>query len=81
MAQGWLTLHANQLVLQGDKGALVYRVDRPPGIYCCHCQAPMADGPEALAHVGRAHPGQPSPDASNPAGYRHDHFYAATRVE
>ena len=81
VAQGWLSLAKGQLVIHGEAGAIVYRIDRPPGYYCCHCEAALDDGPSGADHVQTLHPTAKSPDPSNPAGYRRDHFFACTRVE
>lgn len=81
LADGWLTLSGTRLVLIGTGGALIYRLDRPPGIYCCHCDAAIDDSEAARTHVSGAHADVASPDASNPAGYRYDHFFATTRLE
>jgi hypothetical protein len=80
-ADGWITLSGNRVVLTGTGGALVYRLDRPPGIYCCHCEQGFPEGDVARGHVAETHPGVASPDGNNPAGYRYDHFFATTRLE
>jgi hypothetical protein len=78
---GWLTFTTGQLVIEGVNGNLVYLVERPPGYYCCHCNEPMADGGAAQDHISKYHPGKPSPDPGNPAGYRCDNFYACIRID
>jgi len=54
---------------------LSYKIVRGPGMYCCHCDAPLDDRPEALLHLKASHDGLESPDKQNPSGYRVDHFY------
>lgn len=81
VAQGWLSLSQGRLVIHGADGALVYRLDRPPGLYCAHCDQALADPGTAQDHVATLHPAAPSPDPSNPAGYAQRHYFACTRVE
>jgi len=81
VAEGWLSMGKGKLVIQGEDGAIVYRIARTPGHYCCHCQKAVDDGSGGQAHVAAAHAGKVSPDPSNPAGYRRDNFYACVREE
>lgn len=73
MGQGKITLHT--------KPELKYTIVRPPGLYCAHCNASLADASMAKQHVESAHKGKPSPDESNPAGYRRDNFYTAVKED
>lgn len=79
VAAGWLSMVDGLLTVNGHDGPVVYRIERTPGYYCCHCQAKLSDQTEARAHVTADHGGAASPDASNPAGYRRDNFFACVR--
>lgn len=79
VAEGWLSMGKGKVVLHGEDGDVVYRMERIPGYYCCHCGRKLDDGPGGQVHVAAAHKGTKSPDPSNPAGYRRDNFYACVR--
>lgn len=79
--QGWLTLSKGKLILHTNQEDLVYTVARTPGLYCCHCGASLgedATGQSGQEHVRAMHKDEPSPDPSNPAGYRRTHAYECT---
>ena len=78
VAEGWISMGEGKVVLRTIPPT-AYRILRTPGYYCCHCQKALDDGPAGQAHIAAAHPGKASPDASNPAGYRKDNFYACVR--
>lgn len=81
--EGWLVMGEGQVMIRPVEGpAVIYRIVRAPGHYCCHCDAAIVDAGQMTAgqtkgqrHVAEAHRGQPSPDPNNPAGYRRDNFY------
>lgn len=83
LGEGWLEIGGGQIRVLGDPPA-IYRILRGPGWYCCHCDEPVEadqagrypDEQLGAVHVEEAHPDTPSPDPNNPAGYRHDLFYA-----
>jgi hypothetical protein len=78
LAEGWLSLSKGILTLHTTQEDLTYTILRTPGLYCCHCDAALgedASGAAGRAHVAAVHPGEPSPDAQHPAGYRHVHAY------
>jgi hypothetical protein len=74
IAAGWMTLGQGKIKLH-TKPELTYKVVRVPGLYCCHCRAPMVDSETAKLHVASAHKGRESPDPTNPSGYEHIHYY------
>jgi hypothetical protein len=85
-AEGYLTRTPSGLIeVRGagkDAGRTVtYRVVREPGVYCSFCELPLGSGEDARAHIASEHPGQASPDPSNPAGYRQDNFVEGLLVE
>lgn len=71
---GFLALAGGAVHLKTEP-PLVYRVLRVPGLYCCHCGAAQVSAEQARAHVAAAHPGIPSPDPCNRAGYEQIHYY------
>ena len=87
LKEGWLSIGEGQIRLEATPEALVYRIVRVPGAYCCHCDEPVAGGASAAAvaksmeHVTQAHLGAASPDPINPAGYRTENCYTAVLEE
>ena len=87
MEEGWISMSKGKITLDtakadGTPAPVVYKIDRAPGAYCCHCNQKLDGGNEiAQAHIEEKHPGIASPDESNPAGYRIDNFYACTKEE
>lgn len=77
-ADGWVILDGDRLMFQ-TRPVVTYRVERPPGTYCCHCGAAAPGTLEAQAHLKAVHAGVRSPDPMNPAGYRRDNFYECRR--
>jgi hypothetical protein len=75
MAQGWIAMGDNRIVIKGEGGNVVYRIVRTPGYYCCHDGEPMPDGPSARAYIEQHFKGEASPDQSNPSGYEKINFY------
>ena len=87
MAEGWMVIEGDQLLLMSENGILRYTIKRVPGYYCVHNGQPMnisaaayADGSLAaiearsyLASHGFA--GVASPDPSKPAGYERINHY------
>jgi len=88
-AEGWLSTIKGQFIFHGEDGDVIYKVNRGPGYYCCHCGLKLpgvpGDGidknPERPGHVASAHPGIASPDPANPAGYRGIAYYDCSKVE
>lgn len=78
-AEGWLSMTQGKVILHGSGGDVVYRIERAPGYYCCHCERKLDDGPGGRVHVETAHAGKASPDPSNPSGFRRDNFFACVR--
>lgn len=78
IAEGWMQLAGDRLTISPlDAAPVVYRRVRLPGLYCCHCDAPLeGNAVDCLAHVRAEHGDAPSPDPNNPAGYRRDNFGA-----
>jgi hypothetical protein len=84
LAQGWVSMAKGQLILHTEDEDLTYTIVRPPGQYCCHCQADVGDDPSGQAgrdHVAQAHAGAASPDPANPAGFRMSHAYECVLEE
>jgi len=90
LAEGWMTIGKGRLVLHAEPEDLVYRIDRAPGHYCCHCGEPIPDGgawviegklTKGQQHVAEQHPGLESPDPANSAGYLRLNHYACTLNE
>lgn len=84
LAEGWLTLGKGLLMIDTEQETLEYTIVRTPGTYCCHCDARLEDDPSGAsgrAHVTQAHAGTPSPDPSNPAGFRVTSAYECTLNE
>lgn len=77
MAAGILSAGNGKITLKTAEGEddLVYKIQRGPGLYCCHCEAPLTDSKAAQKHVTEEHDNEDSPDETNPAGYRMDNFY------
>lgn len=78
--EGWLVRDGNLITLRGVNRTVTYQIVSGPGYYCCHCGRPCDDGRSAREHIAADHEG-PSPDPTNPAGYRRDNYYAAVRLE
>jgi len=76
-ALGFLSLSRGKIVLHAQPEDLNYTIKRGPGHYCCHCGEALPEAASIVSpgvtagmkHVAEKHPGKPSPDASNPAGY------------
>lgn len=77
LMSGWLRVEAGKLILvtADNLDNLEYHIVAPPGLYCCHCGEKLTDSVSAQGHVKTEHDGEPSPDASNPAGYARHNFY------
>ena len=74
--EGWMSLDKNSIIIRSKPKDMSYSIHRYPGVYCCHCGIQLPDGaPKAVEHIQTVHPGVPSPDSFNPAGYRYDSFY------
>jgi hypothetical protein len=72
LAEGWMELHDDELIVKAEPEDLKYKVLREPGRYCLHCGEKLQDdikGELARIHVLSKHNGKSSPDASVPAGY------------
>lgn len=82
IAQGWMSLEGERLVVKGANREVAYKVLRAPGYYCCHCKAALAAGGEtARAHLAAAHAGKKSPDPQNPAGYERIHYFDCVEAQ
>jgi hypothetical protein len=79
--EGWLSMGQGRITLISEGGVVIYRIDRAPGYYCCHCQQKLDDGPTGQAHVETTHKKKKSTDPSNPCGYRKDNFYACVKED
>ena len=66
---GWMTLAKGRIVIHSVDRDIVFRIARVPGLWCCHCRTRMPGELQARRHVIDRHPGLPSPDRNNPAGY------------
>jgi hypothetical protein len=75
VSQGWLTMGGGRVIVHGSDGDVVFQLVRYPGYYCCHCDTTLEDSSAAVAHLKAAHKDVPSPDPSNPEGYRCDNFF------
>lgn len=75
IAQGWMSMSGNELVLSGENVELTYKVERGPGYYVCFDNAQVPDGAAAREHIKAKFKGKKSPDPANPAGYRRIHHY------
>lgn len=75
----WLARDGNKLAVKALNGSVEFEIVRPPGYYCCHCGAALADG-AGKDHVAARHKDEKSPDPVNPAGYRKDNFYLLKTV-
>lgn len=78
-AEGWLSLGGGKVTIAAEGGDVVYAIERPPGHYCCHCDAKLDGEHQARAHVASNHKGKASPDEKHPAGYRKDNFYSCVK--
>lgn len=78
--EGWIALKGGKITLL-TKPRAVYQIKRKPGYYCSHCGEAMPGSQEAKAHLAEEHPGEKSPDPSNPAGYERIHYYDCVKVE
>lgn len=85
IAQGWITLGQGKLVMHTPDGEddLEFTVERGPGYYSAFTHEPIADANRVVSagltlgmqFVQAKHPGEKSPDASNPSGYyRLNHY-------
>lgn len=81
IAEGWLSASAGKFVVDGEGEKMTYRVVRAPGTYSCFTGEKLGGEAEAKAHVAAVGKGKPSPDPSNPAGYRVDNFYTVVSDE
>lgn len=88
--EGWLTLEADRIAIAAEDGPVVYRIERMPGRYCCHCDAKLDDddftnpgrpGEHARDHVATEHGDAPSPDPENKSGYRCIRYYDCVRED
>jgi hypothetical protein len=75
LGEGWLKIARGCVLIAGQDGEVAYRIVRPPGLYCCHCEKRLEDGGTAQAHVAATHDGVRSPDPGAPGGYRRDNYY------
>jgi hypothetical protein len=78
IAEGWMSMSRGMLTLHAEEEDLTYTILRMPGMYCCHCDAKLEDDPSGAtgrAHLAAEHAGTPSPDPSNPAGFRVTNAY------
>lgn len=91
VAEGWLSMAEGKIVIHGEDGRVVYRIERTPGFYCCHCGRKLDDSPGAKTHVEKTH-GQlgpdgsvvsmpPSPNPENPSGYERINYYDCVKDE
>lgn len=87
LEDGWMRFDQGKLVVKTEHGSpdLVYTVLFRPGMYCCHCGAPLSktdpNTEMPAAHLDRVHFGKKSPDPQNPGGYRILHSYELQLVE
>jgi hypothetical protein len=81
IAAGLISLGNGKITVKTADGEpdLVYTIETGPGLYCCHCKAPMDDSKSAQAHVAEKHGGASSPDKNNPSGYRRDNWYTGVK--
>jgi len=75
IAEGWLEASAGKFVVKGENQTMEYRVVRGPGHYSCFTGEKLGGEAEAKAHVAKVGKGKPSPDPTNPSGYRVDNFF------
>jgi hypothetical protein len=73
--EGFCTLQRGKIILHTEEADLEYTILYTPGQYvCCHDGYVIADGTARgdaqRAYIEKWFPGVPSPDKSNPAGYR-----------
>lgn len=76
---GWLSTQRGKIILHGSKGDVPFTVLRGPGTYCCTCGEMLPEGTTAAAaaaNIEHTSAHGPSPDPTNPAGYRTDNFFA-----
>lgn len=76
---GYMTLSRGRIVIHAANGDVVFRIRRSPGLWCCHCGGALGDQAQARRHVIDRHPGQASPDRSNPAGYENLNAFEGER--
>ncbi|MDL1909703.1 hypothetical protein FBQ81_03265 [Chloroflexi bacterium CFX6] len=70
---GIMEIAGNRLTLHAAQADLHYTIVREPGRWCLHCGEKLPDdvnGEMARLHMAMKHNGAPSPDESNPAGYK-----------
>lgn len=83
----WPEVNSGKLILHAEPEDLVFAIKRGPGRYCLHCGERLHDetrsdltrgaklGDAARQHVAEKHAGKPSPDPTEPSGYKwYDHF-------
>lgn len=73
IAEGWMVLSADRIMLKAQPHDVVYLIERAPGRYCCQCDQKLPDdltGELARLHVASVHAGLASPHPNQPAGYR-----------
>lgn len=78
LRKGWITPTEDNVLVFRDadgKPSAAYKILHEPGYQCCHCRNPFPSGEAAFAHVVQKHPARPSPDRSNPMGYKKSHQY------
>jgi len=89
MAEGWLAITRDRIVISSEDGPVAYDIERRPGRYCCHCGEKLADddhtnpaSPGALArqHVEAEHKGKKSPDPENRSGYCCIRYYDCVKA-
>lgn len=81
LAEGWLGASNGKFVVAGEGKTLTYHVVRGPGHYSCWTGDKLGSEAEAKAHVAAVGKGKPSPDPTNPAGYRVDNFYTVVTAD
>ena len=79
MASGLVSIN-NGVITLNTVPELKFKIVRGPGYYVVFDNHPVADAAEARTYIEANFKGQPSPDESNPAGYRKDNFYACERI-
>ncbi len=75
-AEGWLSLGDGKITIKTapDLPDLVYAIERPPGHYCCECDAPLDDEHSARRHVLVEHAGMDPRKVPDSAGVQANYY-------
>lgn len=85
VGEGWISLNQGRLTIHTLDGDVIYRIDRTPGAYCCHCGQRIGDGPAATSREAdrrRTHTDECCDGADHPAewpgGYEVINYFDCT---